>query len=41
MCVCVSYLSIACEGGVVKQEVNTEEHDESLVDAEEGPVDEG
>lgn len=35
------YLSVAGEGGVVKQEVNTEEHHNGVVNAQEGPVNEG
>lgn len=34
------YLSIAGEGGVVKQEVSTKEEDNSVKQAQEGPVDE-
>lgn len=34
------YLSIAGEGGVVKQEVGTKKHHNSIVDTQDGPVDE-
>lgn len=34
------YLSVAGEGGVVKQEVGTEEHHDGIVNTQDGPVDE-
>lgn len=36
----LQYLSVAGEGGVVKQEVGAEKHHDSVVDAQDGPVDE-
>lgn len=36
----LQYLSVAGEGGVVKQEVGAEKHHDSIVDAQDGPVDE-
>ena len=34
------YLSVAGEGGVVKQEVSTEEHHDGVVHTQESPVNE-
>lgn len=35
------YLAIAGEGSVVKEEISTEEHHNSIIDPQDGPVNKG